>query len=50
MPIDFALPPDVEEVRLRVRKFMDEEVRPTEEKLRDNESARNDYISAIGGL
>jgi acyl-CoA dehydrogenase len=50
MPIDFALPPDVEEVRLRVRKFMDEEVRPTEEKLRDNESARNDYIAAIGGL
>jgi hypothetical protein len=28
MPIDFQLPPDVEEVRLRVRSFMDTAVRP----------------------
>src|SRR5258708_3656324 len=33
MSIDFTLPPDVEEVRLRVRDFMESEVRPAEEKL-----------------
>ena len=35
---------------MRVRTFMDEEVRPTEQKLRDGEADRNGYISAIGGL
>ena len=34
----------------RVRTFMDEEVRPTEQKLRHNEADRNGYISAIAGL
>ena len=34
MPIDFNLAPDVEEVRQRVRKFMESEVRPAEDKLR----------------
>jgi len=47
MPIDFSLAPDVEEVRQRVRKFMDEEVRPTEEKLRQNEADRNAYVREI---
>ena len=50
MPIDFKLPPDVEDVRQRVRKFMDEEVRPAEEKLRHNEADRNAYIQAIVAL
>jgi len=50
MAIDFTLSPEVEDVRMRVRRFMDEEVRPTEEKLRQNESDRNAYISAIVGL
>jgi acyl-CoA dehydrogenase len=50
MAIDFTLAPDVEDVRMRVRKFMDEEVRPTEEKLRHNEADRNGYVSAISGL
>jgi acyl-CoA dehydrogenase len=50
MPIDFELPPDVQKVRQRVRAFMDEEVRPTEEKLRQNESDRNAYVAAIVGL
>ena len=35
---------------MRVRRFMDEEVRPAEEKLRDNEADRNGYIGAIVGL
>jgi acyl-CoA dehydrogenase len=50
MPIDFTLAPDVESVRMRVRTFMDEEVRPTEEKLRQNESDRNAYITEIARL
>ena len=40
MSIDFTLPADVEEVRLRIREFMDAEVRPAEEKL---------YANATGG-
>jgi acyl-CoA dehydrogenase len=32
--IDFTLPPDVTEIRERVRTFLDEVVRPTEERLR----------------
>src|SRR6185437_16748694 len=50
MSIDFTLSPEVEDVRQRVRTFMDEEVRPAEEKLRHGEADRNGYISAIGGL
>ena len=34
MPVDFALPPDIEEVRLKVRKFMEEEVKPVQDGLR----------------
>ncbi len=47
MPIDFTLSPEVVDVRLRVRAFMDDEVRPAEEKLRQNESDRNAYGVAI---
>jgi acyl-CoA dehydrogenase len=47
MPIDFQLPPDVEEVRLRVRKFMDAEVRPAEATLQEREADRNSYVRAI---
>ncbi|MFQ5811337.1 MAG: acyl-CoA dehydrogenase family protein, partial [Armatimonadota bacterium] len=50
MPIDFNLPPDVEEVRQRVRKFMEEEVRPAEEKLRQDGADRNAYVRAITEL
>jgi acyl-CoA dehydrogenase len=47
MPIDFNLPPEVEEVRLRVRKFMDAEVRPVEQKLIAEEADRGTYRRAI---
>src|SRR3990172_3768671 len=47
MPIDFNLPPEVEEVRQRVRQFMEEDVGPTEEKLRQNEADRNAYVREI---
>ncbi|MFB3053607.1 MAG: acyl-CoA dehydrogenase family protein [Dehalococcoidia bacterium] len=50
MPIDFTLSPEVEEVRQRVRTFMDAEVRPVEEKLRQDEADRNAYVQAIIGL
>jgi acyl-CoA dehydrogenase len=47
MPIDFELAPDVQDVRDRVRKFMDEEVRPAEQKLRDGEADRNGFVQTI---
>ena len=47
MPIDFNLAPDVEEVRQRVRKFMESEVRPAEDKLREEKADRNAYVQAI---
>jgi len=47
MPIDFKLSPDVEEVRMRVRKFMDEEVRPAQDRVRDAGGDRRDYIEQI---
>jgi acyl-CoA dehydrogenase len=51
MSIDFTLPPDVEEVRKRVRDFMDAEVRPAEEKLfanaDDGEPERRDIVGMI---
>lgn len=47
MAIDFTLPPDVEKVRLKVREFIDAEVRPIEEKLEANEADRSGYIQAI---
>lgn len=47
MAIDFTLPPETEKVRLRVREFIDTEVRPVEEKLEANEADRNAYIAAI---
>ena len=50
MPVDFTLPPDVEEVRLRVRKFMDTNVRPEEERLESNGADRGEYVRTIVGL
>jgi acyl-CoA dehydrogenase len=51
MSIDFTLPPDVDEVRGRVREFMDEVVRPAEEKLYanapDGEPDRGDIVRMI---
>jgi acyl-CoA dehydrogenase len=49
--IDFTLPADVEATRLRVRDFMDSEVRPAEEKLFANaapgEPDRRDVVGMI---
>ncbi|MCH8066253.1 MAG: acyl-CoA dehydrogenase family protein [Chloroflexi bacterium] len=50
MAIDFTLSPEVEEVRKRVRTFMEEEVRPVQEGLQREEAERNRYIEEIGNL
>ncbi len=39
MPIDFSFAPEVEDVRVRVRNFIDEEARPAEEKMRASQTA-----------
>jgi acyl-CoA dehydrogenase len=47
MAIDFTLPPEIEKVRLKVREFIDSEVRPVTEKLEANDADRNAYIAAV---
>ncbi len=47
MPIDFALPPEIEDVRQKVRSFMEAHVRPAEEKLQESQADRNTYIKKI---
>ena len=47
MAIDFTLPPEVEEVRVRVRTFMEAEVRPVQQRLERNESERKAYVEEI---
>ena len=47
MPIDFVLPPEIEEVRQKVRSFMEAHVRPAEEKLQESQADRNTYIKKI---
>ena len=47
MPIDFQLPPDVEAVRLRVRKFMEAEVKPVADGLQREDADRRPYVQEI---
>ena len=47
MAIDFTLPPEVEDVRLSVRKFMDEQVRPVQDGLQREGAERNRFIQEI---
>ncbi len=47
MPIDFNLPTEVEEIRLRVRKFMDDVVRPAEQTLEEDGADRSSYVRTI---
>ncbi len=44
MPIDFALPPEIEDVRQKVRSFMEAHVRPAEEKLQESQADRNTCV------
>ena len=43
--IDFTFPPEVEEIRLKVRSFMDERVRPEWEAT--DESERSEVVKTI---
>ncbi|MCH7811585.1 MAG: acyl-CoA dehydrogenase family protein [Chloroflexi bacterium] len=47
MAIDFSLPPELEEIRMRVRSFMDENVRPVQEKLQEEKADRRAYVQEI---
>ena len=47
MAIDFTLPPDIEEIRRRVREFIEGEVRPAEEKLEADGDDRKALIEMI---
>jgi len=46
--IDFSFPPEVEEVRLKVREFMDQVVRPRWESI--DQSDRSQVVKAIVSL
>jgi acyl-CoA dehydrogenase len=51
MAIDFTLSPELETIRLRVRKFMDDVVRPTEQKIGNPEELeRAEYIKLLFGM
>jgi acyl-CoA dehydrogenase len=47
MAIDFSFPPDIEEVRLKVRKFMAEVVRPAEARIAEREGDRRFLVQSI---
>src|SRR5438270_12263380 len=47
MAIDFTLPPDIEEIRRRVREFVEGEVRPAEQKLEEAGEDRKTLIETI---
>lgn len=50
MPIDFSLPPDVQQLRERTRAFIDTRVRPTEEGLNERGAERGEFRRSIGEL
>ena len=50
MAIDFTFEPDVEEARLRMRAFVDDDVRPTEERLAADASGRGDWRAELDRL
>jgi acyl-CoA dehydrogenase len=50
MAIDFTFEPDVEGARLRMRAFVDDEVRPTEQRLSEESSGRGDWRAELDRL
>ncbi len=50
MAIDFSFPPEVEDVRQRVRAFVDEEVRPGEQRLAAEGAGRADWRATLQAL
>ena len=47
MAIDFTFPPELDELRLKVRRFVEEEVRPREAQIRERENDRRFMIEQI---
>jgi acyl-CoA dehydrogenase len=47
MAIDFSFPPEIDEVRIQVRDFLDEVVRPVEKNADDEKWSRDQWIKAI---
>ena len=50
MAIDFTFPPEIDEVRERVREFLDTQVRPVEAQADEDGWDRGEWIKAIVGL
>ena len=53
MAIDFSLSPELEEFRARVRAFVDDVIKPTEERIENEhlqESDRKAYYGALLGM
>ena len=53
MAIDFSLSPELEDIRARTRAFIDEVVKPTEQKIADEKLAEKDrraYLAALIGM
>ena len=51
MAIDFSLSPELEQLRARVRQFVEEAVKPTEERVEKLAAAdRKEYRAALVGL
>ncbi len=50
MAIDFTFPPEVEEARQRMRAFVDEDIRPTEERLVSDTAGRADWRAELDRL
>ena len=48
MAIDFTLTPELEDIRLRVRNFVDTVIRPGEERIGDRDDLdRADYLKIL---
>jgi alkylation response protein AidB-like acyl-CoA dehydrogenase len=45
--IDFTFPPEIDEIRFRVRDFLDQVVRPIEAKAEADDWGRDDWVKAI---
>ena len=47
MAIDFSFPPEIDELRLKVRRFIAEVVRPAEARIAEREGDRRFLIQSI---
>jgi acyl-CoA dehydrogenase len=50
MAIDFTFPPEVEDARQRMRAFVDEDIRPTEDRLVSDTAGRADWRAELDRL